>query len=457
MFGYNVVYGNLKEISDAGYGRVAHLPLIFDQRPGLHRTASRFMIDRGLGIWNPVDHFSTAPTNPRPPTKSSLKSYADRLINFLEWCEACHVDPMSLDYTLDIIARYQTEMQSGIWSLKGKGLRPKTINARVDVACEYLAWATDKGMRKPLQVPKRTVKIVTRRATSSVAHLGKEVKSRVGKIREPKYRLYLPTHDEVLAHLQRIYKKYGLARGLMAETILQTAIRREEAACWREDTLPLIKEDWHIVNRDAPYEDQAVLVSIIYGAKGPEYGRDHEDKIGPEGIIRIPLSLADRLADYRQKERPRALNKWVRKGKTLQEQQKRKATSVHLFLDEQTGERISAQSLYDTWRGVERPKGWSPHRARDYWACSILWLRMQQHKRLLQNAIGYQFDEPLLQMLRNNALSVIQLEIQPQLRHCSHETTMKYLQWLADRLGANLFSAYEKSIEEEQDNHDAIP
>lgn len=272
---------------------------------------------------------------------------------------------------------------------------------------------------------------------------------RKGRIRQPKRRLGFPLEGEIQAWLQRVYNKAGTTRGLMCETILETAVRREEASCWRLDTLPIERADWDIPNLNAPYKDQAVLVTIIYGAKGKEYGRDHGDKIGPEGIIRIPLSLAEKLHEYRIKERPKALAKWVKRGKTLAEQKRLKNEAVHLFLDEETGQRITAQSLYDTWRSVERSRGWSPHLARDNWACSLLWKRIQQHKELLEQALKTKFDDTVLQALQSNALAVIQLEIQPQLRHVSHETTMIYLQWLADRLGVNLHAAWEQEFEEE--------
>jgi hypothetical protein len=124
-------------------------------------------------------------------------------------------------------------------------------------------------------------------------------------------------------------------------------------------------------------------------------------------------------------------------------------SAVHLFLDQSTGERISNQSLYDTWRGVDKPEGWSPHLGRDYWACSLLWSRMQQQKQLLELALKRNIEESTLQALQMNALSVIQLEIQPQLRHISSETTVIYLQWLADQLGININAAYEISDENE--------
>jgi hypothetical protein len=53
-------------------------------------------------------------------------------------------------------------------------------------------------------------------------------------------------------------------------------------------------------------------------------------------------------------------------------------------------------------------------------------------------------------------MSVIELQIQPQLRHVSRETCMKYLQWVADRLGValDLHQKYVESLASEGDNEE---
>lgn len=35
------------------YPALAHLPYILDSRPGYHRAANAYLIDRGLGHWGP--------------------------------------------------------------------------------------------------------------------------------------------------------------------------------------------------------------------------------------------------------------------------------------------------------------------------------------------------------------------------------------------------------------------
>jgi hypothetical protein len=445
QYGYRVVYGDQDLLTKAGYEKVAHLPCLFDMRPGYHRLGSRFLIDRGLGVWDPVNRGKIQAAI--PPSTWSMKSFADRLANFLEWCEIRAKSPLTAEYQRDLVGQYQLEMQKGIWARDAVRLSPRTINSRIDIACEYLLWLTDKGLREPFFIPKSTRRIKTHSATSSVGHLPKEVAMRSGKVRQSKRRLQFPLEETVREWLRRIYDKHGLARGLMAETIIETAVRREEISCWRLETLPRDRNDWDIPNREAPYASQTVLVTIIYGVKGKEYGRDHGDKIGPEGIIRVPLPLADKLHDYRMKGRPQALRKWVKGGKTLKEQRLRQENAVYLFLDQDTGQRITAQSLYDTWRSVERPKGWSPHLARDYWACMTMWRGLQRHDALVKLLQASQLEEIPMSLLASTAESILQLEIQPQLRHADPQTSLIYLQWLADRLGTNMNINYEKDLD----------
>lgn len=437
-YSYKVVYATASHLTQAGYGKVARLPCIFDSRPGYDRIGSRYLIDRGLGLWDPQHRGSKA--RQLTPSSISIKNFAHWLANFLEWCDVRTIDPMKVEYTDDLIGRYQKEMLKGIWSRDNTGLAARTINARVNTAAEFLSWAADKGMRGPFAIPKTTRTFVIGSATSSVSHLPIQIQARKGKLRENKRLLGFPPEHEIAAWLARIYRKElaGPTEGLICETILETALRETEAACLRVDTLPRKRIDWKIVNPDVAVEHQAILVTVQYGTKGAEYGRDYGDKIGPAGIVRIPMPLALKLDRYREAVRPKALLLASRQGGTLAEQRKIRDEEVRLFINPRTGRRYTGGNVYDIWRSVGRPKGWSVHLARDFWACSILWRRIEDQRRLLKQALNANVDEFHLMALRSNAESIIELEIKPQLRHVSKETTLIYLQWLADRLGVNL-------------------
>lgn len=440
--GYTVYYSNPERTTAAGFGKVARLPCIFDSRPGYHRLASRYLIDRGLGTWDPVSH------GRRPksvPTEQTMRNYAHWLANFLEWADIRGVDIRTCEYASHVHGRYQSEMLQGIWSRDGTALSPQTINLRVQQACDFLSWVADKGHRAPFEIPVEVRTIKTGGATSATSHEGMQVTVRKGKVRKNKRRLRMPTDEQLGLWLRRVYQHCGSTKGLMCETVLLTAMRREEVACLRTDTLPENPKDWHISSPDAPRQEQRVLVDIKFGTKGPSYGADHGDKVGPERSIWVPLDLAERLHSYRQSERPKALRILVGEAKSLVDKRKRIAESVHLFVDDASGLRLSSRALYNAWTSVDLPfEGWSPHLGRDWWACSVLWRELKKHERLA--SLGADVSAALLE---STAMSIIRLQIQPQLGHAHDSTTMIYLQWVADMLGVNLSIKYEQALEGE--------
>lgn len=433
-----MAYADPESIAQAGFGKVAYLPFIFDSRLAYHRHGSRFLIDRGLGIWGPRNR--GADQNLHTPSAKSMRNYADRLANFLDWCELRSLDPMTVDYKRDLIGRYQKEMLTGIWSRDNRPLSERTINVRVETAADYLSWMADKALRVPFSIPKITRSIVINNPKNSRGHLPKEIEAREGRLRETEGHLTFPEDEEIAAWLKRLYAKEGSGPtvGLIAELVLETGIRREEAACWRMDTLHRDPTKWRIVNPKSATEDQAVVVTLRYGTKGKEYGRDHGDKIGPSGEILVPYPMALKLHHYREKIRPKTLGVATRKGTTLAEQRKIQAETVHLFLKHDTGKRYSGKNIHDAWRSVEHPRGWGLHLGRHYWACTTLWRKLQIHLRFLEEALKTKINDEVIGSIRSNALSIIRLEIQPQLRHVSEQTTLIYLRWIADRLHTNL-------------------
>lgn len=434
-YGFRVIYVPPHFLEELGFGRVARFPFIMDERPGYHRLANQFLIDRGLGKWSPRQRGREEAL--LLPSSVSLKNFAHWLANFLEWCHCRAKDPLQADYKIDLIQHYQSEMIKGIWSRDNIGLKPKTINARVAIATDYLSWAADKGLREPFHTPKVIKTYITINPDISAGYMAKSVEGRRGKVREDKRRLGFPVEREIAAWLQRLFQRCP-TEGLIAETVLETAVRRAEAAAWRVDTLPLNPKEWRIANPEKSIEHQAVLVELVFNTKGREYGEDHGDKIGPRGTIRVPMPLALKLHEYRMKVRPKALMVATRKAKNRVEAEKIRRESVHLFLNPRNGERYTGASIYELWRSVERPRGWSPHLARDFWACSVLWRHIQEHKALLDYALNANVNEAVLKTLQLHAESCIQLTIQPQLRHANQETTMIYLNWLSDRLGMNM-------------------
>lgn len=439
--GYTVYYSNAEITANAGFGMVARLPCIFDERPGYHRLASRYLIDRGLGLWQPVTRGGV----PRglPPGGQTMRNYAHWLANFLEWVDRRAIDLLTCEYVEHIHGRYQDEMLNGAWSRDGTALSARTVNLRVQQSCDFLTWMADKGYRNQFHVPTESFRI--RGGVSGVftGHITKNVSVRKGKVRQTTRRLRMPTDSQVKFWLDAVYEKFGHTKGLMCETVLLTAIRREEVSCWRVDTLPENPDEWHINDHCAPRIEQRVLVNIKFGVKGTCYGYSHGDKIGPERRIWIPLHLAERIHDYRMKQRNQSLRRWVKAASTLAEQRRRIKEAVHLFINDETGKRINSKEFYNAWTGVELPyKGWSPHLGRHWWSCSILWCELKKHEHLL-NVGGH----AAATLLESCGMSVITLIIQPQLGHADLSTSMIYLQWAADMLNFNLTIQYESELD----------
>jgi integrase len=431
-YGFTLHFADPKQLEDEGYGHLAKVPFIRDSQLSYATQPNRFLIDLALGVWDPRNRGS----KPRatPPTSASMLSMANWLVNALEWADTRGFDLMTCDYTMVLVRQYQTEMSKGIWSSRGSALQPATINARTGIAFNYQMWGADKGLREAVSVPTMTVTYITPSYRSSRSHEAKTVEVRQGRVRQKPKTFVFPSAQQVDDWREAIYKTpRGQTEGLLIDLILDTAIRREEAACWRVDTLPLSRGDWKIVNPGVPSEDQRVLVALKYGNKGPEVGRDHGDKIGPEQNIKVPLPLAEMLADYRTQVRPKALATAVAKGKTLAAQQRIRDESVHLFLNPKDGMRYTGKQIYGLWTMVECPHGWSPHAARHYWACTTLKQRMEENARLIQTLLAtpnISAHSPLVVGMGSSAMSIIQLEIKPQLRHVSEEVTNQYVEWL---------------------------
>ncbi len=178
-YGYKVVSVDPKLLTDAGYGVLSHQPFILDPEPGYARLPNQFLIDRGLGYWDPK--WRGQKRNPIPPSRISMRNFAHWLANVLEWADTRSIDLMHGDYVSDLIGRYQQEMLKGIWSADNRPLAPETVNPRVQIALEFQMWAADKGLREPFVIPTTTT-YISNSHDNSRSHEVKVVQSRKGTI-----------------------------------------------------------------------------------------------------------------------------------------------------------------------------------------------------------------------------------------------------------------------------------
>lgn len=435
---FHLCWPDEEAIRAKGFGRVAHVPFIFAEDWSYHRLSSTYLIERALLDWIPgrVSGFGST----RFPTESSLQAFGDALCNFLEWVELRGLDWRQLEYIQHVVEGYQAEMLRGSWSVRGTALSASTVNGRVQEACNFLTWAFDRGLRKhPFEVKMDLRRVKADVATNSHGHRSITVESRIGRVRPPPKELRLPLDSELARWLSCVHVERGHTKRLMCELILNTGIRRAEAAAWRVDTLPLDRNTWDVVGHD-------VMVNIKYGAKGQSYGKNHGDKIGPARKIAIPMVFAERLSDYLEFSRPQARRKWVNSAADLNEKRSRLATSTpHLFLSEYDGERITDNTLYEAWTGVTflPYEGWSPHPGRHFWACKTL-LELARKRSVEIGASGKSIP---VDWAIGNASADIMLVIKPQLGHIDLSTTECYLQWLRRIVGHNTHEKYEMHLD----------
>lgn len=404
---------------------LADVPCILDSRPGYHRLANEYLIDRALAIWPRKEEYKK-----RFLTPQTLDDYAHWLANFLEWATVRSVDVTTCTYWGDLNKRYQTEMLKGEWSRTGRPLMPSTVNPRVQQACDFLSWMADRGLREKFDVPYRQVAIRYSSSTNPLGQSSKSVKVRQGKVKNPPPQLNMPSENAVREWLAATYREAGNTLGLMCETILLTGMRREEVACLRVDTLPEDPRQWNIINPNAPPKYQQVRIKIKYGTKGKTYGKDHGDKVGPPREISIPLELAKRWQAYRNGPRIAAFKQWMSNTEGAKARKVRAQEAVHIFLNEQNGHRINGKQFYDAWKKAPSPaEPWSPHKGRHWWSCSVL-------LRELKSQYELSLDDPgtSVALMEASALSIVRLHIQPQLGHGDDLTTLRYLKWALDQI-----------------------
>ncbi|MEX3990933.1 hypothetical protein AB4Y35_09145 [Paraburkholderia sp. EG286A] len=300
------------------------------------------------------------------------------------------------------------------------------MNARVQQACDFLTWMVGKGIRGAFEVPYEMQELTLGSATRAGGKMTRQVRVRRGKARASPRKLEMPATAAVRRWCDRVHESVGSTLGLMCETILLTAMRREEVAALRVDTLPADPGTWKISNPLAPENKQLVPIAIRYGTKGTSYGEDHGDKIGPDREILIPLSLARRWHAYRNGARNLAFKRRLDGVKGADARRAKAQEAVHLFLRADNGQRFKGKEIYDAWVSVELPiSGWSPHQGRHWWACSVLLRELSKHE-----SIGQLSNETATALLESTALSIIRLQIQPQLGHADDSTTMDYVRWV---------------------------
>jgi hypothetical protein len=411
---YLIHWPDERFLIEAGFGSAARAPCIFDDGWVYQKIFSWYMRDRLKG--EPLTDYG----HRKYPTKQSLETFARALCNFLEWSAWSRCPWDKISYTHDLINGYQKHMQTGIWSVARKPLSARTVNQRVDEACNFLRWAAQRGLRGPFEIHGRKLKL-PRVGIANRASEKTEIMSRMGRIRTDPMKLNMPSHSDVLKWLNCVLIQKGATKALMCELIIESAIRREECAQWRIWTLPQNRDNWEIFG-------DHVMVEIEYGAKGAKHLDKNGQEVGPKRHIVLPLKLAQKIHEYREYVRPKIRLKYVNAASSEAERKRRlKHIEPRLFLSEYDGKPISGKQLRRAWSDVSvKPYSeWSPHLGRHYWACRTLLIAYQARQKQLSNHTAITGD-----WITGHAQSDILMIVQPQLGHIDSKTVNCYLRWL---------------------------
>lgn len=390
---------NADRIAKLSFASVAHVPVIFDSRQRYCREYNRYLRERAELDWRPSSTFGD---RPRPRT---LKAIAEKLSNWIRWCESKALEWQKATY--DDVLLYQDEQDSGDWSASGEPLARGTSNGRADEATHFLNWAAQRGLRDEFKVNStvQQKRIGGRTRTVSV---------RPGRLKEPHgesaidaFRLPQPT--EVRDWLNAVRHRRGYAKYLVCRFILETGARLGEA-----EAFPLT--DWPSVEKieDAAFRgDVFVPVGLTRGTKG-----------GRPRTIRVPIDLAREIRAWIDGPR----NKYIfglykRDGKRTD----------NLFVSDVAGFMgipILRHTIGKCFAEVSpRPKVWSPHKGRHAFACFFILYALEAEARAHKSTpagMGVNW-------VHSRGAEWLKM-LQRQFGHVDETTTQIYLKWLVTAL-----------------------
>lgn len=350
-----------------------------------------------------------------------MVTLARHLLNFMEWAEWAGIDWKQAEYQRHLLQGYQRDMQVGRWSAHGQGLASSTINQRISAACHFLNWAGSNAYREPFEQARIHIRPLRGKVRSDTV--------RLGAVRQDPRDLRLPSAQEVAFWLKQVQARFGRTKALLCQTVIETAVRREEAVEWRMSYLPADTAQWNTRGNYA-------VVRLVHGTK---YGVTRN--------IRVRLAFADELHRYQLRGRLRARAEWIERNPD-------EAPPSRLFLSEQLGIPISYQAFYEAWVGVPALpyKGWSPHAGRHYWACTTLLEHLTIQAQRAQLVLKQMPDAWVHEVGR----TAIQTIIQPQLGHASDETTDRYLRWIHESIAvSDAYLGYHAFLDDgEEREHD---
>lgn len=406
----SVFFPDPDRMTRLGYGSVANVPILFDCRQRYCREINRYIRARATLQWHPsADGIAVGRDFPR---RSTLKSIAHELANFIEWCEHHGLAWRAMTY--DDVLRYQRDQLEGRWSANARRkLKAATANARADQATHFLRWAAEHRLRGPINIPAIAKTRAMRSGRSSgpamatsLVRAGRAKRSQTEHIAKV---IMLPSVEEVREWLIALRDARGYAKALACRMIVEVGLRKMEVSGLTVEMIPTSDDLNRLSNRGHPSAPVEITVT----------------KGGRPRTVQIPLAFA------------RELRTWVDTRRlTLALRFKRRtgrACSNALFVSDAPGFEgvpLLGHTIYKAFKAKPRPRTWHPHFGRHVFACFYLLHSLQLDAAAKGGSVADQGAD-WLQLRGRFWLDMLRR----QLGHVSEETTDLYLRWLATATG----------------------
>ncbi|MBX9827480.1 MAG: site-specific integrase [Xanthobacteraceae bacterium] len=388
-------------MTELGYERIAHVPVLFDGQHRYCREYNRYLRERATLEWTPPG--STADY----PGELSLRASAYHLSNWIKWCEKHGIAFGTATY--DHVLRYQQDQEKGRWSSTGKPLEPSTANARADEVTFCLTWGASRKLRGPFDVKTVRVGLPARHVGGGRTMAARTVQRRVGRAKESYSTavadaFLLPTPADVKAWLHAVRERRGRAKYLCCRFVLECGPRRHEVEALTVGQWPARSAIDDALARGRVYVPMKLLVT-----KGRR-----------PRTIKVPVRFADEVRLWIDGHRNTLVYRlYKREGRRTDK----------LFVSDSFGHQgipLSAQTIYDCFHEVKpRPSGWSPHKGRHAFACFFV-LHALETEALID---GRALNKMPVDWITNRGEWWLKV-LQRQFGHSSPETTEVYLQWL---------------------------
>ncbi|QEL21904.1 site-specific integrase [Bosea sp. F3-2] len=393
-------------LTELGYGRVAHVPVLFDAEGRYCREINRYLRARATLDWHPMMDASEVGRD--FPRQASLISMAYELKNFNDWCRDRKLDWRGLSY--EDIRAYQADLLGGRWSARPRHkLKAETANARADQATHFLRWAADQGLRSPFTIPMIEKVRAIRSRGSSIAtraivrvRAGRAKRSNTTEIAKV---VMLPTVEEIREWLTSLQKARGYAKALACRMIIEVGLRRMEVCGLTVDMIPSGEALEALHRKGIP--SAPVSITLTKG--------------GRPRTVQVPLPLAGELRTWIDTRRMTLALRFRRRTGSM--------PSNALFLSDASGFEgipLAGHTIYKAFKAEPRPAAWHPHFGRHVFACFYVLHALNLDAAAAGGTIADQGAD-WLQLRGRFWLDMLRR----QLGHVSDETTDLYLRWLA--------------------------